>query len=130
MSCSHRTKWFLAAVLPCALLTGGCSAEDEEGGSSAWLGSTPHFKAEGALTLLSVSKPVTLAIEHFHCGIHPISKKNVCGADAVGTIKRSDFGMNAFLPAVGDEVNVRWAWEKAAVFPMPEAGLTEELRVD
>jgi polyisoprenoid-binding protein YceI len=63
-------------------------------------------RAEGTLTLLGVSKPVTLAIEHFHCGIHPIGKKNVCGADAAGTIKRSDFGMNAFLPAVGDEVKL------------------------
>jgi polyisoprenoid-binding protein YceI len=63
-------------------------------------------KAEGTLTLLGVGKPVALDIRHFHCGVHPISKKNVCGADAVGAIKRSDFGMNAFLPAVGDEVKI------------------------
>jgi polyisoprenoid-binding protein YceI len=63
-------------------------------------------RAEGTLTLLGVSKPVALAIGHFHCGVHPISKKNVCGADAAGTIRRSDFGMNAFLPAVGDEVKL------------------------
>jgi polyisoprenoid-binding protein YceI len=63
-------------------------------------------KAEGTLTLLGVSKPVSLDIKHFHCGVHPINKKSVCGADAVGSIKRSDFGMNAFLPAVGDEVKI------------------------
>jgi ABC-type Fe3+/spermidine/putrescine transport system ATPase subunit len=32
--------------------------------------------------------------------------------------------------AVGDDVNVHWAWEKATVFLMPEKGLAEELRVD
>lgn len=63
-------------------------------------------KAEGTLTLLGVSKPVVLDIRHFHCAVHPISKKDVCGADAVGAIKRSDFGMNAFLPVVGDEVKI------------------------
>ena len=63
-------------------------------------------KAEGTLTLLGVSKPVTLDITHFQCGVHPVTKKNVCGADAVGSIKRSDFGMKAFLPAVGDEVKI------------------------
>ncbi len=64
------------------------------------------IRAEGQLTLLGVSKPLHLKIEHFHCGIHPIALKNVCGADAVGIVKRSDFGMNAFLPVVGDEVKI------------------------
>jgi len=41
---------------------------------------------------------------HFHCGIDAISKRNVCGADATGQIKRSDFGMTALMPAIGDEV--------------------------
>lgn len=63
-------------------------------------------RAEGTLTLLGVSRPVDLEIRHFHCGVHPISRKNVCGADAAGTIKRSDFGLNAFLPAIGDEVRI------------------------
>ncbi|CAL1239177.1 YceI family protein [Candidatus Methylocalor cossyra] len=62
--------------------------------------------AEGRLTLLGITKAVPLKIEHFHCGVHPISKKEVCGADAVGSIKRSEFGMTAFLPAVGDEVKL------------------------
>lgn len=64
------------------------------------------IRAEGTLTLLGVSRPVNLDIRHFHCGVHPINKKNVCGADAQASIKRSDFGLNAFLPAVGDEVKI------------------------
>ena len=63
-------------------------------------------RAEGELTLLGVVKPLSLNIGHFHCGTHPISKKEVCGADATATIKRSDFGMSAFLPVVGDEVKI------------------------
>lgn len=63
--------------------------------------------ATGVLTLLGVSKPLRLDISHFHCGVHPINNRHVCGADVTGKIKRSDFGMNAFLPAIGDEVTLR-----------------------
>ena len=63
--------------------------------------------AEGTLTMLGVSQPLRLKIDHFHCGTHPISLREVCGADASGAIKRSDFGLKAFLPAVGDEVSIR-----------------------
>ncbi len=62
--------------------------------------------AEGTLTLLGVSKPVLLAIEHFHCGVHPFTQMTICGADATGSINRSDFGLTALLPAVGDEVKL------------------------
>lgn len=63
-------------------------------------------QAEGKLTLLGVTKPVNLAIERFHCGINPLKLKYACGAEATGMIKRSDFGMNTFVPAVGDEVKI------------------------
>lgn len=69
-------------------------------------GDTP-VAAEGTLTLLGVSQPLRLSIDHFHCGMHPIALRQVCGADASGAIKRSDFGLKAFLPAVGDEVRIR-----------------------
>ena len=32
--------------------------------------------------------------------------------------------------AMGDKVNVRWNWDKATVFRMPEKGLQEELKVE
>lgn len=63
-------------------------------------------RAEGLLTLLGTAKPVNLEIRSFQCGVHPINKKNVCGADAVASIRRSDFGMTAFLPMIGDEVRI------------------------
>nr|WP_314899310.1 YceI family protein [uncultured Deefgea sp.] len=63
--------------------------------------------AAGELTLLGVSKPVTLQVSNFKCSTHPMSKKPTCGADAMTTIKRSDFGMAAYVPAVSDEVTLR-----------------------
>lgn len=64
-------------------------------------------EVNGTLTLLGVEKPVKLAVTHFHCGVHPINKKEVCGADLSTHIKRSEFGMTKFLPAVGDDVTIR-----------------------
>lgn len=62
--------------------------------------------AEGTLTLLGVSKPVRLAVSNFTLGAHPMNKKAMGGANISVTIKRSDFGMNKYLPAVGDEVRI------------------------
>ncbi|GGP20604.1 YceI family protein [Silvimonas iriomotensis] len=60
----------------------------------------------GNFTLLGVTKPLTLNISNFHCGDHPMMKKFWCGAEATATIKRSDFGMTTFVPAVSDEVKL------------------------
>lgn len=48
----------------------------------------------GSLTLHGVTKPVALTIDSFKCMTNPMSKKDVCGADAVGTFNRADFGVN------------------------------------
>ena len=48
----------------------------------------------GELTLHGVTKPVTLKIVSFKCMTNPMSKKDVCGADAEGKINRADFGVN------------------------------------
>jgi polyisoprenoid-binding protein YceI len=62
--------------------------------------------ADGELTLLGVTKPVSLALTAFNCGPHPMNKKPMCGANATATIKRSDFGLSTYVPAVGDEVRI------------------------
>lgn len=62
--------------------------------------------AQGALTLLGVSKPVTLKIDGFTCGTHPINKKSLCAADISTTIKRSEWGMTKYVPSVSDEVKI------------------------
>ena len=60
----------------------------------------------GDLTLLGVTRPVTLSLSAFNCRVHPMNKKYVCGADAAATIKRSEFGMDYAIPAVSDEVKL------------------------
>lgn len=61
---------------------------------------------DGQLTMRGVTRPVTLTVTSFHCGLNPIVKKQACGADATATIKRSEFGINYALPAVGDQVKL------------------------
>lgn len=58
---------------------------------------------EGNITLLGVTKPVSFTIDRWRCMTHPQSKKDICGGNASGTIKRSDFGMKFAIPGVGDE---------------------------
>ena len=59
---------------------------------------------DGNLTILKTTKPVTLTVTNMYCGVHAMNKKNVCGFDATAKIKRSDFGINYALPAIGDDV--------------------------
>jgi polyisoprenoid-binding protein YceI len=64
---------------------------------------------EGNLTLLGVTKPVTLTIDAFNCGadpMDPMKKKQKCGAAASAQFKRSDFGMKTFLPGIGDDIKL------------------------
>jgi polyisoprenoid-binding protein YceI len=49
----------------------------------------------GALTLRGVTRPVNLKLNLFKCIPHPLHKRDLCGADAVGVIKRDEFGLNA-----------------------------------
>lgn len=62
--------------------------------------------ADGIMTLQGISKPVHLAIDHFYCGMNLIAMKNTCGANATTTIKRSDFGVDKYVPKVGDDVKI------------------------
>jgi polyisoprenoid-binding protein YceI len=63
-------------------------------------------KAEGDLTMLGHSRPVSLRITHFACGDHPIHHVPACGADAETRIRRSDWGMTTYVPTIGDEVSI------------------------
>jgi len=64
---------------------------------------------EGSLTLLGVTNPVALKVERWRCGPDPrtAGKIYMCGGNATGSFKRSDFGMKFGLPtAIGDEVSL------------------------
>ena len=73
-------------------------------------GDTPS-SVDGNLTISGVTKPVTLTIDSFKCGAHPMNKKEMCGADASAQIKRSDFGIKYGLPAIGDDVKLSFEIE-------------------
>jgi len=62
--------------------------------------------ANGELTLLGVTKPVRIAVNRFACAENPMNKKPMCAGDINATIKRSDFGMNKYIPTVSDEINI------------------------
>jgi polyisoprenoid-binding protein YceI len=51
-------------------------------------------EAQGTLTMHGVTKPLTLTIESFKCMQNPMSKKEVCGAEASATFNRADFGVD------------------------------------
>jgi polyisoprenoid-binding protein YceI len=64
---------------------------------------------DGNLTLLGVTKPMTLQVVRWKCGPDMRTKgaRYQCGGNATATFKRSDFGMKFGLPvAVGDEVSL------------------------
>ena len=52
-------------------------------------------KVAGELTMHGVTRPVTLQINSFKCIAHPMLKRELCGADALATINRDDFGISA-----------------------------------
>ena len=51
-------------------------------------------EVEGQFTLHGVTKPLKLTINQFKCMMNPMTKKEVCGADASATFNRSDFGVS------------------------------------
>jgi polyisoprenoid-binding protein YceI len=52
-------------------------------------------KVSGELTLHGVTKPVALKVNSFKCIQHPMLKRDYCGADALGTFQRDQFGLTA-----------------------------------
>lgn len=56
-------------------------------------GDTPK-SVDGELTMIGQTKPVTLMIKSFKCIVHPMLKRDVCGAEVEGEFNRRDFGMN------------------------------------
>ena len=74
---------------------------------------------EGDLTLHGVTKPVTLTINKFKCIMHPMLKREVCGADASAEFKRTDFGIDyavarGFAPEVKLNISVEAVKNDAA----------------
>ena len=68
------------------------------------------LKITGDLTVHGVTKPVTFDAKVNKIGIFEIPgviKAQAAGFDAATVIKRSDFGVSKYVPAVSDEISVR-----------------------
>jgi len=68
---------------------------------------TNKLSVTGDLTIKDVTRPVTLDVTINGAGEHPMLKQQSVGFDATTTLKRSDFGVSNFVPAVSDEIKVR-----------------------
>lgn len=60
----------------------------------------------GDLTLHGITRPVVVQATFNQAGPNPMSQIYTIGFDARATIKRSDFGITTYVPAVGDEVTL------------------------
>ena len=89
-------KWFDVAKFPQATFT---STKVSVAGNG-------DLTIAGNLTLHGVTKPVVLHARLVGAGVNPIDKAYTVGFQASGTIKRSDFGVRLYAPAVGDDVEL------------------------
>jgi len=64
-----------------------------KGKFSKWNGNAPT-EVDGQLTIKGVTKPLKLTINSFLCKPNPMTRREVCGADASGTFQRDAFGVD------------------------------------
>jgi polyisoprenoid-binding protein YceI len=66
-----------------------------------------RFKVTGNLTIRKVTRPVMLTVTLLKIGMNARTEVPTIGFDARGTLKRSDFGLGAFVPQVSDEIQLQ-----------------------
>ena len=64
-------------------------------------------KLHGNLTIHGITKPVVLDLRLNKAGEHPMRKTPAVGFTATTVVHRSEFGVEAYVPAVADDVEVR-----------------------
>ena len=77
-----------------------------------------HYKVTGDLTVHGVTKPVVLNATLNNIGPHPMTGAQSIGFNATGTLKRSEFGLGAYVPKVSDEIQLTITTEGS----VPKAG--------
>jgi len=82
------------------------------------------LRVAGDLTVHGVTRPVVLDVTLNKAGEHPNGKRAAIGFDASTTIKRSDFGIDKYVPNVSDEITIRITTE--AMVPKPDAATTDK----
>ncbi|MBO0346074.1 YceI family protein [Roseibium limicola] len=64
------------------------------------------LKVTGDLTIKGITKPAVLDVTVTTIGDHPMAKVPAAGFAVSSVIKRSDYGMDMFVPYVSDEITV------------------------
>lgn len=72
------------------------------------------YDVEGNLTIKGTTQPVIFKATLNGKGPHPMTQKAAIGFDASTTIKRSDFGIDKYVPNVSDEVTLTITTEAQA----------------
>ena len=73
-----------------------------------------RYEVTGDLNLHGVTRPVVLQATLNKQGPHPMGGTPTIGFDATTTISRSQFGIDKYVPAVGDEITLRITTEARA----------------
>lgn len=76
-----------------------------------------HLEVTGNLDLHGATKPVVLDVKLNKLAPHPMGKTPTIGFDASATIKRSEFGIDKYIPMVSDEIALRITTEASAAAP-------------
>jgi polyisoprenoid-binding protein YceI len=93
---ARKPRWLDAAQFPRLTYTG----------TIRFAGDTP-VAVDGKLTLRGQTHPVKLAIDQFRCIEHPMTHREVCGADAQADIDRAAFGMPAGNTPADSRIHLR-----------------------
>ncbi len=91
-----RDSWFDSDEFPEARFTT----------TSVEIGKGNHARFTGDFTLLGVTAPITLDVVFNGGAFNMLTGRYTLGFSATGVIKRSTFGMDKYIPAVGDEVEI------------------------
>lgn len=65
-----------------------------------------QFDLGGELTVHGITKPVILHVTQNAMAANPMNDIPTAGFSATATIKRSDFGIASYIPAVSDEIQL------------------------
>ena len=69
------------------------------------------LKVRGDLTIRGVTRPAVLDVAINQIGTHPMRNGPAAGFDATTTIKRTDFGIDKYAPAVSDDIRIHVSTE-------------------
>ncbi|WP_426703050.1 YceI family protein [Rhodanobacter sp. Col0626] len=113
----------LKVTVPVASVRTSSSVLDEELKGPRWLDGETYpavtFEAvsveprmdgsllvSGHLSLHGITREVALVARFHGSGINPVKQAYTVGFDVSGSIRRSDFGVSASLPLIGDELKL------------------------